>query len=163
MSRLQSALEATDLTPASLAKIPYLDACLKEAMRLQPPSPANLQRVCPPEGAVIDGRRIPGGTKVRLSNWAMQRDARYFEAPDVFWPERWLTSPSPAQPHTPRALFAFMIGPGTCVAKNLALMEMRLVRCINDFLPSASSDCPRGIQNLCQCKKLTCYLVWLEY
>ncbi|KAG0147082.1 hypothetical protein CROQUDRAFT_656550 [Cronartium quercuum f. sp. fusiforme G11] len=128
MRRLQSALEeATDLSGPSLARIPYLDACLKEAMRLQPPSPANLQRVCPPEGAVIDGKMIPGGTKVRFSNWAMQRDARYFEAPEVFWPERWLNNPSPAQPHNPRALFAFMIGPGTCVAKNLAWMEMRLV------------------------------------
>lgn len=128
MKTLQSELsKATDLSPTSLSKIVYLDACIKEAMRLQPPSPANIQRITPDEGIMIDGHFIPGGTKVRMSNWAMQRDSRYFELPEVFWPERWIGTPSIANPHNPKAFFPFMIGPGTCVAKNLAMMEMRLV------------------------------------
>ncbi|EGG12283.1 uncharacterized protein MELLADRAFT_123517 [Melampsora larici-populina 98AG31] len=128
MERLQGELsKATDLSSTSLSKISYLDACIKEAMRLQPPSPANIQRITPDEGMMIDGIFIPGGTKVRMSNWAMQRDSRYFESPESFWPERWIETPSIANPHNPKAFFPFMIGPGTCVAKNLAMVEMRLV------------------------------------
>ncbi|KAH9823309.1 cytochrome P450 [Melampsora americana] len=128
MKTLQNELSnASDLSPSSLSKIAYLDGCIKEALRLQPPSPANIQRITPDEGVMIDGIFIPGGTKVRMSNWAMQRDSRYFECPNSFWPERWIGTPSIAKPHNPKAFFPFMIGPGTCVAKNLAMMEMRLV------------------------------------
>lgn len=109
----------------------YLDACLKEAMRLQPPSPSNLQRLSPSQPTFINGQLLPAGTKVRFSNWSLQRDLRYFGQPDQFLPQRWLNDESDLQskilPHNPKAFFAFMIGPGTCVAKNLAMIEMRLV------------------------------------
>ncbi|KAH9823316.1 cytochrome P450 [Melampsora americana] len=129
MKLLQTELDsiAPDVTPASLAELEYLNACIKEVTRLQPPSPSSLQRICPPDGAVIDGRKIPGGTKVRFSNWAMHRDARYFSDPDSFNPDRWILPTSSSQRHDSRAFFPFLIGPGTCVAKNLALVEIRMV------------------------------------
>ncbi|MBW0476801.1 hypothetical protein O181_016516 [Austropuccinia psidii MF-1] len=136
MKKLQAELAASpDLSPTSLSRAHYLNACLQEAMRLQPPSPSNLQRVCPTGGAVIDGKYIPSGTKVRFSNYAMQRNGRYFENPEDFCPERWLkpTQNEHAQfrgektRHNEKAFFPFLIGPGACVAKNLAWLEMRLV------------------------------------
>ncbi|OAV99731.1 cytochrome P450 67 [Puccinia triticina 1-1 BBBD Race 1] len=136
MEELQAELMAApDLSPPTLGQLPYLNACLQETMRLQPPSPANLQRMCPPGGAVICGRHIPEGTKVRFSNYAVQRDERYFDQPDEFRPQRWLKNPEKeklgegegTERLNERAFFSFLIGPGACVAKNLAWMEMRLV------------------------------------
>lgn len=130
LRRLQAAIteEAPDLKPESLIKVSYLEACLKEVTRLETPTPSNLQRICPAEGALIDGIKIPAGTKVRFSSRNMQRDPRHFGSPDQFLPERWLKDPSPVQPHDTRAFFPFMIGPGTCAAKKFALMQMRMVR-----------------------------------
>jgi cytochrome P450 len=136
MEKLQAELlAAPDLSPPTLARLEYLTACLQEAMRLQPPSPANLQRMCPPGGAVICGKKIPEGTKVRFSNYAVQRDDRYFNNPDQFRPERWLKKSAESEKLgekdterlNEKAFFSFLIGPGACVAKTLAWMEMRLV------------------------------------
>ncbi|POV98680.1 hypothetical protein PSTT_14266, partial [Puccinia striiformis] len=135
MEQLQAELMAApDLSPPTLSRLPYLNACLQETMRLQPPSPANLQRMCPPGGAVICGRHIPEGTKVRFSNYAIQRDERYFDDPDSFRPQRWLkkqrrrsSEGEGPERFNEKAFFSFLIGPGACVAKSLAWMEMRLV------------------------------------
>jgi cytochrome P450 len=43
-------------------QLPYLQACIKEALRLWPPVTGLLQKVVPPEGDTFDGIFIPGGT-----------------------------------------------------------------------------------------------------
>lgn len=52
-----------------LGKIPYLDACLEEALRIFPPVPVGLLRVVPPEGSEIDGHFIPAGVS-SITHWA---------------------------------------------------------------------------------------------
>lgn len=46
--------------------LPYFQACLKEAMRLQPAVGLNIYRKVPVGGAEIDGVRIPGVLRLRL-------------------------------------------------------------------------------------------------
>jgi cytochrome P450 len=43
-------------------QLPYLQACIKEALRLWPPVTGLLQKVVPPEGDKFNGVFIPGGT-----------------------------------------------------------------------------------------------------
>ena len=38
----------------------HLNGCIYEALRMHPPVPSGLQRLTPPEGMDVDGRRIPG-------------------------------------------------------------------------------------------------------
>jgi cytochrome P450 len=71
--------------------LPYFQACLKEAMRVRPAVGLNITRLVPPEGAEIDGRRFPGGTRVALNAWVLHRNAEIFgRDPKVYRPERWL-------------------------------------------------------------------------
>ena len=44
-----------------LEKLPYLNAVIRESLRMRPPFPAPLGRVCPKEGTIMNGYFIPGG------------------------------------------------------------------------------------------------------
>jgi cytochrome P450 len=70
--------------------LPYLQACLKEAMRVRPAVGVNITRLVPPEGAELDGHFFPGGTRVAVNGWVLHRDRPMFgQDADEFRPERW--------------------------------------------------------------------------
>lgn len=69
----------------------YLQACLKEAMRVRPAVGLNITRLVPPEGAELDGHFFPGGTTIAANGWVLHRDKETFgQDADDFRPERWL-------------------------------------------------------------------------
>jgi len=70
--------------------LPYFQACLKEAMRVRPAVGVNITRLVPPEGAELDGRFFPGGTRIAVNGWVLHRDKPMFgQDADDFRPERW--------------------------------------------------------------------------
>jgi hypothetical protein len=72
-------------------QMPYLDAVVKEAGRLHPPFGLHLERLVPPQGAVISGTYLPGGTVVGINSWAIhRREDPFGKDADEFRPERWL-------------------------------------------------------------------------
>ena len=73
-----------------LNSIPYLKACVKETMRLQPVS-IGIGRVTDQE-LVIRDYRIPKGTMVILHNQVACKLEKNFEEPNEFKPDRWLNS-----------------------------------------------------------------------
>jgi hypothetical protein len=48
----------------AIAALPYLNACLKEGLRLYPPVPAGLPHVTPPNGSTICGEFIPPSVRL---------------------------------------------------------------------------------------------------
>ena len=62
-----------------LVKVPFLDAVMKESLRLG--TPYFMPRVVPEGGATIDGQFIPEGTIVAKANYSQQTD------PENFYPE----------------------------------------------------------------------------
>lgn len=56
-----------DIDMLSVNKLRYMLAVLDEAMRMFPPVPSQLPRVCHPEGDVICGQRIPAGVCISSS------------------------------------------------------------------------------------------------
>lgn len=71
--------------------MPYLQAVIKEALRLHPATGLPLWRVVPEGGAEICGQFFPGGTTVGLNTWVAHYNEDVF-GPDakVFRPERWI-------------------------------------------------------------------------
>lgn len=63
-----------DITTVSVNKLPYLRACINEAMRLFPPAAIGGPRVVPAGGATIAGRFVP--EKVNLCQVQSARRSR---------------------------------------------------------------------------------------
>ncbi|KAI1760199.1 cytochrome P450 [Hypoxylon sp. FL1150] len=115
--------------------LPYFQACLKEAMRLRPAVGVNIQRYVPPEGIEVEGRHLPGGTRLSLNGWVLHRDKETFgEDADFYRPERWLDDPENAKVME-RYMFQFGGGAHVCIGRNLALLEINKVipRLLRDF------------------------------
>ena len=73
-------------------RLKYLQACMKEAMRMHPAVGQLLERVVPEEGfQVSSGILLPRGTILGINPWVPSRDKVVY-GPDVehFRPERWL-------------------------------------------------------------------------
>jgi len=80
--------------PVSFAeanKMRYLQACMKEAMRMHPAVGQLLERVVPEGGAALSGHWLPQGTVVGVNPWVPSRDkSTYGKDAHVYRPERWL-------------------------------------------------------------------------
>lgn len=71
--------------------LPYLQACLREAMRVRPAVGLNITRIVPKEGTELDGHAFAAGTRIAVNGWVLHRDHKTFgEDADDFRPERWL-------------------------------------------------------------------------
>jgi cytochrome P450 len=101
-----------------LEQLPYLSACIKEALRLSYGVTSRLPRVAPNQALEVPGTKgleIPTGTKVSMNAVMIHRNPQLFPQPDVFHPERWLEAP-----HLDRHLVSFSKGARQCLGINLA-------------------------------------------
>lgn len=104
-----------------VGELPYLDAAIREAMRLHPPIWVIGRTAI--EEVEIGGYRVPEGTEVFLPQCALHRDPRFWEEPEAFRPERWLAD----RERPAYAYFPFGGGPRICVGNHFAEMETVLV------------------------------------
>lgn len=72
-------------------RLVYLDAVIRETLRLYAPLPASEPRRLGVE-CVIDGYKIPENTVVSMSPYSLHRNSEVFKDPLVFNPERWFGS-----------------------------------------------------------------------
>lgn len=79
-----------EINMVSVNKLKYQSAVLEEALRIFPPAPAGGQRTVPPEGEIISGRWVPGGTQVNVPTFSAHRLSSNWRDPDKFVPERWM-------------------------------------------------------------------------
>ena len=103
----------------------YLQACIFEGLRKFPPLTQLRERVVPPEGDIIQGYRIPGGTFIGLNAWGTQLDAVYGDDPEAFRPERWLTMDQERTKAMHQTLeLVFGHGSTKCLGMSMAMMEL---------------------------------------
>lgn len=120
-----SHLATTEIPSYSQVRdLPYLRACLDEAMRLRPSLSPGLQRETPPEGLAVSGEWIPGNTMVSVSPFIAHRDPNVFPDPESFLPERWLDGKSK---DFAKYILTFSAGGRVCIGKNIAYLEQTLL------------------------------------
>jgi cytochrome P450 len=120
------------VTWAESQKLPYLDACVKEAFRVHPAAGLPLERIVPPAGAEIAGHHVQGGTIVGCSAWVIHRRPEIFgEDVNVYRPERWLVDEKKDEESEKSrikemnaTMFHFGAGSRTCIGKNISLLEV---------------------------------------
>ena len=104
--------------------LPFFSACIREALRLNPPATNLFARVVGKEGKTIDGHFISGGTEVTSNAYVVQRDPElYAPDPHAFRPERWMESKEKTN-EMEAANFVFGIGSRICLGKDIALIEL---------------------------------------
>lgn len=100
---------------SDVARLPYTDGVVREALRLYPPISRIGRR--PIVDVDLGGIVLPRGATVFVSPFVTQRDPRWFSDPARFRPERWAV-PDPARPRF--AWFPFGAGPRACIGEHLA-------------------------------------------
>jgi cytochrome P450 len=110
-------------------QLPYLQAVIKEAMRLMPPASGAFFKTVPPEGDTIDGKFIPGGTQIGSSPLGIHCSKKIFGPDaDLFRPERWIeASPERFAHMTSTVDLIFHYGKYQCLGKSVALMEFNKI------------------------------------
>jgi len=55
---------SSPIRDAEAKQLPYLQACIKEGLRIWPPVTGLMEKEAPPQGDMINGVFVPGGTKI---------------------------------------------------------------------------------------------------
>ncbi|KAF5708566.1 cytochrome P450 monooxygenase oxidoreductase [Fusarium mundagurra] len=137
------------ITFAEANKLPYLQAVIKEGLRMHPATGLSLGRVVPSDGATLAGQYFPPGTVVGINAWVAHANTKVFgHDAHLFRPERWLDYPEPVKE---REAYFMTFGQGsrTCLGKNISLMELskavpQIVRHF-DFAPDTESGEPEYV------------------
>jgi cytochrome P450 len=120
---VRSVLGSSDATPEDMARLPFTEQVITEAMRLYPPAYAigrEALRECE-----LGGYDVRKGLTIYISPWVLHRDARFFDQPQDFRPERWS-----GDLHRQLPRFAYMPfggGPRVCIGNRFAMMEAVLI------------------------------------
>jgi cytochrome P450 len=106
-------------SPASLDRLPYLSAVLKESLRMRPNS-TPLPRITPDHPVTLAGiEGIPPGTRVNAFQWLVHRDPNTFAQPDLWNPDRWQRGEGKGSGGSEVGeLWAFASGPRMCVGSH---------------------------------------------
>ncbi len=107
-------------TVDELAGLPYLDAVVKESLRILPPVPLHPRLVA--EDTTVGGHALGRGTELFLSIFHMHHDPAVFAKPRQFSPERWMKIKPTIFEYNP-----FSAGPRMCIGAAFATMEIKIV------------------------------------
>nr|GAT55566.1 predicted protein [Mycena chlorophos] len=151
LHKLRSEIDAVMLDAKTIPDIKilngmdYLNAFIKEGLRIYGAAPSLLERVVPgsapsnkhffgADGFDLLGYALPPGTIVATQAWSMHRDPAVFPSPETFLPERWLASPTEdpvAEEARLARMASYMMPFGTgsriCGGLNLAHLTMRVI------------------------------------
>ncbi|PVH96823.1 cytochrome P450-like protein [Periconia macrospinosa] len=104
--------------------MPYLDACIREAMRLHPAQRIPHNRVVPEAGLVIRGQFIPGSTEVGIYPSVLHRRKEVFgDDVETYRPERWLEDSQKTE-RMKASMFTFSYGKYNCLGQNISRLEI---------------------------------------
>lgn len=117
-----------DISGDRLLRLPLLNACIRETLRLLPPANGKTaQRTAPT--CTIANTFIPAGTIVSADIYSIQRSPAYFADASSFRPERWIENGEGTlfENDNRAAYQPFLIGSRACIGRHMAQQSIRLV------------------------------------
>jgi len=118
-----------ELTFDDLGRLRFLEACLKETLRLYPSVPLIARQTV--EDTQIKEKILPAGTGVVIIASMVHRDPRYWDNPEVFNPDRFMDG----EVKHPYAYIPFSAGSRNCIGQRFAMMEEKCItaRILREF------------------------------
>ncbi|KAK1657049.1 cytochrome P450 [Colletotrichum godetiae] len=114
---------------AEARQMTYLQAVIKEGLRIFPPVVGQMSKEVPKGGDTFKGVYLPEGTRIGYGAWGIfRRGDVWGQDADDFRPDRWLT----ADAETLRSMEAtlelvFGHGKWKCLGRNVAMMELQKI------------------------------------
>uniref|UniRef100_A0A182SXP3 Uncharacterized protein n=1 Tax=Anopheles maculatus TaxID=74869 RepID=A0A182SXP3_9DIPT len=115
-------------TMRELNEMRYLEACIKEALRLYPSIPIIGRRLT--EDVQLAENVLPAGTNAVIVVYQLHRDPTVFPNPERFNPEHFLsdaTNVTSKKPRHPFAYIPFSAGPRNCIGQKFGALEAKAV------------------------------------
>jgi cytochrome P450 len=122
-AELDSVLSEAPPTINDLKKLPYTLQVIKEVLRLYPAVPMYARDAVADD--VIDGVRIPAGTRIIPFPYATHRHPAFWDEPERFDPDRWLPEREAAR--DPHAYHPFAAGQRICLGNSFSLLETHVI------------------------------------
>lgn len=126
--------DAPFFTKQFISNMPYLDAVIKESMRLYPVAPFVVRKLpldvaIPAETKSAAPTILPEGSLACVWIYALHRNPRLWHRPDDFVPERWIDPNLRGLDEGQRsgAFMPFANGPRNCVGQPLAHVILRIM------------------------------------
>ncbi|KAF9184571.1 hypothetical protein BGZ51_003283 [Haplosporangium sp. Z 767] len=125
-----------------LSSLPYLNAVVRESLRIWSPVPLNLRVSVEddylPRSNGLEPLFVPAGTNLQIPMFILQRDPKIW-GPDSleFNPDRWLDGKAcpPVKPPHGLCYFPFYHGKRSCIGNKIATLELKvhLANLMNTF------------------------------
>jgi len=108
---------------AQVEKLSFCRQVIYEAMRLYPPAPVIARQ--PKAAMTLGGMQIPAGARVHIPVFALHRNARLWDEPNAFEPDRF--APDKVKGRSRYAFLPFGGGPRVCIGASFALIEAAVI------------------------------------
>lgn len=148
--------DLSGLNMKQLNNLKYLDCFIRETLRLYPSVPT-VKRECIADTVVGGNLFLPKRTHINLHIYDIHRNPKYFQDPEVFRPERFMSS----EKRHPYAFIPFSVGQRNCIGKSIfrglklfainiyflgqkfAILEIKtlLIHILQNFQLQSVSDC----------------------
>ena len=132
------------VSKAMIGKMPYLDAVIKESMRLYPVAPFVVRKLTTDTTIVSENQGndisattyanadtvIPSSTFACIWIYALHRNPKLWHSPEEFIPERWIDPrlrEKDVGQDEPGAYIPFAMGPRNCLGRPMAQIILRVL------------------------------------